>query len=69
MMAEVKVGRLGCIADTGRRLCWLNRSSSEVIRGIFYNKMNESLVTVSAFDTDDYKTLTCRSIPVMCAPF
>eukprot|EP00884_Botryococcus_braunii_P011414 jgi/Botrbrau1/20273/Bobra.31_1s0056.1 len=50
--------------NTGERLRCMNRNAGELIRGIFYNKINRSLITVSAFETDNFNTLTCRSTPV-----
>ena len=46
---------------THQRLCFVNQSPDEVIRSLFYNKLNESLVTVSVFREDNFSSLKCRS--------
>jgi WD40 repeat protein len=48
-------------AVTHERLCFVNQSPDEVIRSLFYNKLNESLVTVSVFREDNFSSLKCRS--------
>ena len=48
-------------AVTHQRLCFVNQSPDEVIRSLFYNKLNESLVTVSVFREDNFSSLKCRS--------
>eukprot|EP00941_MAST-03F_sp_MAST-3F-sp1_P000102 g102.t1 len=45
----------------GRRICFLNVTKEEVIRSIFYNKANQSLITVSVYKWDNYSSLKCRS--------
>jgi len=50
--------------DTKRRVCFLNTAPDEVIRSLFYNKSNESLITVSVFREDNYSSLNCRSTPL-----
>lgn len=47
--------------DTGRRVCVLNRSSREVIRSLFHNKLNGTLIIVAVTDADQYSSLRCRS--------
>lgn len=49
------------IAATHSRLCFVNLCPDEVIRSLFYNKLNESLVTVSVFRDDNFSSLKCRS--------
>ncbi|KAE9587290.1 putative transcription factor WD40-like family [Lupinus albus] len=50
--------------ETNQRICFLNTSPVEVIRTLFYNKNNESLITVTAHGSDNYSSLTCRSIGI-----
>jgi WD40 repeat protein len=52
---------LRAAAVTHERLCFVNQSPDEVIRSLFYNKLNESLVTVSVFREDNFSSLKCRS--------
>lgn len=42
-------------------ICFMNISDDEVIRSLFLNKANESLITVSVFRKDDFSSLHCRS--------
>ncbi|XP_052173884.1 uncharacterized protein LOC127789133 isoform X2 [Diospyros lotus] len=46
---------------TSRRICFLNVSPDEVIRSLFYNKNNDSLITVSVYASDNFSSLKCRS--------
>ncbi|KAM7532117.1 hypothetical protein LguiB_035527 [Lonicera macranthoides] len=39
----------------------MNISPDEVIRSLFYNKNNDSLITVSVYASDNYSSLKCRS--------
>jgi len=48
-------------AETNQRICFLNVSPDEVIRSLFYNKNNDSLITVSVYASDGYSSLKCRS--------
>ena len=50
---------------TMKRVCFLNISVDQVIRSLFYNKTNDSIITVSVFRTDSYSSLKCRSIPLV----
>jgi hypothetical protein len=49
---------------THKRLCFLNTAPDEVIRSLFYNKSNDSLITVSVYREDSYSSLKCRSTPI-----
>lgn len=49
------------IADTNKRICLLNIFPDEVIRSLFYNKNNDSLITVSVYASDHFSSLKCRS--------
>lgn len=49
------------IAETNERICFLNVSPDEVIRSLFYNKNNDSLITVSVYASDNFSSLKCRS--------
>lgn len=50
-----------CTSETNERICFLNVSPDEVIRSLFYNKNNDSLITVSVYASDSYSSLKCRS--------
>ncbi|GJN14746.1 hypothetical protein PR202_gb01603 [Eleusine coracana subsp. coracana] len=47
--------------ETNKRICFLNGSSDEVIRSLFYNKNNESLITVSVYGAENFSALRCRT--------
>ncbi|XP_029129547.1 uncharacterized protein LOC109810085 isoform X3 [Cajanus cajan] len=47
--------------ESNKRICFLNVSPDEVIRSLFYNKNNDSLITVSVYASDGYSSLKCRS--------
>mmetsp|Transcript_5510 Transcript_5510/g.9814 ORF Transcript_5510/g.9814 Transcript_5510/m.9814 type:complete len:450 (-) Transcript_5510:4-1353(-) len=47
-----------------KRICFLNTAPDEVIRSLFYNKSNNSLITVSVYREDSYSSLKCRSTPL-----
>lgn len=47
--------------ESNRRICFLNVSPDEVIRSLFYNKNNDSLITVSVYASDNFSSLKCRS--------
>jgi len=51
-------------AVTNKRIGFLNLSPDEVIRSLFYNKNNDSLITVSVYASDNFSTLKCRTTPV-----
>jgi len=54
-----------CAAFRGtKRIAFLNSSPDEVIRSLFYNKSNDSLVTVSVYRADNFSSLRCRNTPV-----
>jgi len=46
---------------TSKRICFLNTEPDEVIRSLFYNKSNDSLITVSVYRADNYSSLKCKS--------
>lgn len=48
-------------AETNERICFLNISADEVIRSLFYNKNNDSLITVSVYASDHFSSLKCRT--------
>ena len=52
-----------CAAFTvqGRRLGLLNVEHDEVVRSLFYNKTNKSIISVSVFNRDKYATSHSRS--------
>ncbi|XP_076953589.1 uncharacterized protein LOC143627710 isoform X1 [Bidens hawaiensis] len=47
--------------ETSQRICFLNVSPDEVIRSLFYNKNNDSLITVSVYASDSFSSLKCRT--------
>ncbi|KAL9272452.1 hypothetical protein AKJ16_DCAP08663 [Drosera capensis] len=47
--------------ETNERICFLNVSPEEVIRSLFYNKNNDSLITVSVYASDNFSSLKCRT--------
>lgn len=47
--------------ESNRRICFLNVSPDEVIRSLFYNKNNDSLITVSVYASDNFSSLKCRT--------
>ncbi|PNT73110.1 hypothetical protein BRADI_2g53347v3 [Brachypodium distachyon] len=49
---------------TNQRICFMNGSSDEVIHSLFYNKNNDSLITVSVFGSEDFSDLRCRTTPI-----
>lgn len=48
-------------AETNQRICFLNVCPDEVIRSLFYNKNNDSLITVSVYASDNFSSLKCRT--------
>ena len=53
-------------AVTGKRLCYMNTASDEVIRSLFFNKHNQHLITVSVYSSDNYTSLRCRTTSLEC---
>ena len=47
--------------ETNERICFLNGSPDEVIRSLFYNKNNDSLITVSVYGSENFSALRCRT--------
>lgn len=47
--------------ETNERICFLNICPDEVIRSLFYNKNNDSLITVSVYASENFSSLKCRS--------
>lgn len=45
---------------SNKRICLLNIHPDEVIRSLFYNKNNQSLITVSVYASDHFSSLKCR---------
>ncbi|KAL2898002.1 A disintegrin and metalloproteinase with thrombospondin motifs 4 [Bienertia sinuspersici] len=52
--------------ETNQRICFLNVSPDEVIRSLFYNKNNDSLITVSVYASDNFSSLKCRTTRIEC---
>ncbi|OMP07007.1 hypothetical protein COLO4_07711 [Corchorus olitorius] len=50
--------------EINKRICLVNVSPDEVIRSLFYNKNNDSLITVSVYASDNFSTLKCRSTKI-----
>nr|ACG41087.1 hypothetical protein [Zea mays] len=47
--------------EANERICFLNGSPDEVIRSLFYNKNNDSLITVSVYGSENFSALRCRT--------
>eukprot|EP00850_Spirogloea_muscicola_P005793 SM000027S09574 [mRNA] locus=s27:100260:103268:+ [translate_table: standard] len=50
--------------ETNKRICFLNIHADEVIRSLFHNKNNDSLITVSVYESDNFSSLKCRTTPI-----
>nr|GFA27083.1 UDP-N-acetylglucosamine--N-acetylmuramyl-pyrophosphoryl-undecaprenol N-acetylglucosamine transferase like [Tanacetum cinerariifolium] len=50
--------------ETNKRICFLNVGPDEVIRSLFFNKNNDSLITVSVYARDSFSSLKCRTTPI-----
>lgn len=50
--------------DLGQHICFMNVTEDEVIRSLFLNKTNNTVITVSVFEKDEFSSLHCRSIPL-----
>ena len=62
---SVSLPRAVCAAFSGqRRLAFLNTTPDEVIRSLFFNKANQSLITVSVYRADNFSSLKCRTTPI-----
>jgi len=59
--ATMRSNRVIFIAETNQRICFLNVSPDEVIRSLFYNKNNDSIITVSVYASDNFSSLKCRT--------
>uniref|UniRef100_A0A452ZD79 Transducin/WD40 repeat-like superfamily protein n=1 Tax=Aegilops tauschii subsp. strangulata TaxID=200361 RepID=A0A452ZD79_AEGTS len=46
---------------TNKRICFLNGSPDEVVRSLFYNKNNDSLITVSVYGSENFSALRCKT--------
>jgi hypothetical protein len=45
------------------KLCiFFNKSQDELIRSIFFNRVNESIIVVSVTKKDEYNSLKCRTV-------
>jgi len=44
------------------RIVFFNKSQDELIRSIFFNRVNESIIVVSVTKKDDYNSLKCRTV-------
>ncbi|XP_006486109.3 uncharacterized protein LOC102621895 [Citrus sinensis] len=52
--------------ETNRRICFLNATADEVVRSLFFNKYNDSLIIVSVYASDNFSSLKCRSTRIEC---
>ncbi|PWA41885.1 transducin/WD40 repeat-like superfamily protein [Artemisia annua] len=50
--------------ETNKRICFLNISPDEVLRSLFFNKNNDSLITVSVYASNSFSSLKCRTTPI-----
>ena len=54
-----------CAAFRGKtRIAFLNTTPDEVVRSLFYNKANQSIITVSVYRADNFSSLKCRTTPL-----
>mmetsp|Transcript_71884 Transcript_71884/g.119662 ORF Transcript_71884/g.119662 Transcript_71884/m.119662 type:complete len:439 (-) Transcript_71884:187-1503(-) len=54
-----------CAAFCGQqRIAFMNTTPDEVIRSLFFNKANSSLITVSVYRADNFSSLKCRTTPL-----
>jgi WD40 repeat protein len=53
-----------CAVFCGKRIAFLNTTPDEVIRSIFFNKANQSIITVSVYRADNFSSLKCRTTPI-----
>lgn len=60
-LTENGIGAAYCI-HTGRQLCILNKDSTQVVRSLFFNQLNRTLITVSTHEGDDYGCLRCHQV-------
>jgi hypothetical protein len=44
------------------QVIFFNKSQEELIRSIFHNRMNDSVIVVSVTKRDDYNSLKCRTV-------
>lgn len=56
-------------AETNQRICFLNLSSDEIIRSLYYNKSNDSVMTVSVLGSDYFSSLKCRTTRIECVDY
>jgi hypothetical protein len=56
-------GLCAAFTSEGRRIGLLNVEHDEVVRSLFYNKTNRSIISVSVFNRDKYTSLHCRRSP------
>jgi hypothetical protein len=47
-----------------KNVIFFNKSKEELIRSIFYNRSNDSVIVVSVTKRDDFNSLKCRTVPV-----
>ena len=47
-----------------KRCIFFNKSQEELIRSIFFNRVNESIIVVSVTKKDEYNSLKCRNVGV-----
>lgn len=52
------------IIESCKKICCLNRSPDEIIRSLFLNRKNGSLITVSVMKRDSFSSLKCYSVPL-----
>ncbi len=47
-----------------KRVLFFNKSQDEVIRSIFHNRVNDSIIVVSVTKKDEYNSLKCRTVTI-----
>ncbi|EME30363.1 hypothetical protein Gasu2_70310 [Galdieria sulphuraria] len=50
--------------ENSKKICCVNRSPDEIIRSLFLNRKNGSLITVSVMKQDSFSSLKCYSTPL-----
>lgn len=46
------------------RVIFFNKNKDEMIRSIFHNRINDSIIIVSVTKKDEFNSLKCRTVPI-----
>lgn len=55
---------IGLFIIVTRKIIFFNKSKEELIRSIFHNRLNESIIVVSVTKRDEFNSLKCRTVPI-----